>query len=358
MKKIYTILLFTTALLVTACNTKVNNVAADTTSSVKVKVAQATLLNANSNLAVSGKIKAVNSADVSTRIMGFVNKVYVKVGDKVTKGQILVAINNADLQAKKEQVHSAIVSAETTLKNVRKNYNRYKNLFDTQSISQKEMDDMKTNYLMAKAQLDLVKAQQREINAQFAYTNITAPFNGVITSKNIEVGAMANPGVSLLSIENSANFEVIAMVPESEIANIKNEMAVNVLVKSISKEVPGRVVEVSSSAKNSGTQYLVKVKLEKSNKALLSGMFATVQFPINKKSAEQTVVIDKKALVTKGQLTGVYTVGNNKKALLRWLRLGKDYNNTIEVLSGIQANETYIISANEKLYNGVKISIQ
>ena len=222
----------------------------------------------------------------------------------------------------------------------------------------KEMDDMTANYQMAKAGLESAKQMKNEINAQFAYSNITAPFNGIITSKNVENGDMANPGMPLLSMETPKEFEVMAMVPETEISKIKTGTSVDVLVKSIDKTLKGKVTEVSTSAKNTGGQYLVKINLEKTNANILSGMFTTVQFPVDRKVKSEIVLIPTEALVKNGQLSGVYTVSQSNTALLRWLRLGRVYGNKVEVLSGLSALESYIISAEGKLFNGAKISIQ
>ena len=87
-------------------------------------------------------------------------------------------------------------------------------------------------------------------------------------------------------------------------------------------------------------------------------MFVTVQFPIEKQTKTDLVLIPKNALVTKGQLSGVYTISDNSTAILHWLRLGRTFGDQVEVLSGLAANEPYIISADGKLFNGVKVSIQ
>ena len=357
-KYIYIIALISTSLVFNSCGSEDKKVVTDNAPAISVKVNKVQLNANNSFLSVSGKIQATNSADLSTRMMGYVKKVHVNVGDKVKKGQLLVSLNNADLQAKKAQVDAGIVQAQTAFKNAEKNYNRFKNLFESNSVTQKEMDDMTANYQMAKAGLESAKQMKNEINAQFAYSNITAPFNGVITSKNVENGDMANPGMPLLSMETPKEFEVMAMVPETEISQIKTGTSVNVLVKSIDKTIKGKVTEVSTSAKNTGGQYLVKVDLEKTDANILSGMFTTVQFPVSRNIKSAMVLIPTDAIVKNGQLSGVYTVSQSNTALLRWLRLGRVYGNKVEVLSGLSALESYIISAEGKLFNGAKISIQ
>ena len=358
MKKTYTAITLLVTLILASCGSEGKTNVADNSPAITVKVNQ---VEANGNspfLSASGKIQAKNSADLSTRMMGYVNKVHVNVGDQVRKGQLLVSINNADLQAKKAQVNAGITEATAAFNNAQKDYNRFKNLFTSNSASQKEMDDITANFEMAKARLEAANQMKNEINAQFTYSNISAPFNGIITGKNIKVGDMANPGMPLISIETPGVFEVIAMVPETEISSIKTGITVDVLVKSINKSLKGKVTEVSTSAKNTGGQYLVKIDLDETESNILSGMFATVQFPVERKAATAMVLVPTDAIVKNGQLSGIYTVSQSNTALLRWLRLGRTFGNQVEVLSGLNADEAYIVSAEGKLFNGAKISIQ
>lgn len=357
-KYIYLSAISAAALFITSCGREAKKKLEDNSPAISVKVNQVTTNDNSPILSVSGTIQSANSADLSTRMMGFVNKVLVNVGDKVTKGQLLVSINNTDLQAKSAQVNASITEANADFNNAQKDYNRFKSLFADNSASQKELDDMTARYEMAKARLEAAKQMKNEVNAQYAYTNITAPFSGVVTSKNVEQGDMANPGVPLISMESPGSFEVMAMVPETEISQIKNGTEVDVIVKSINERINGKVTEVSTSSKNTGGQYLVKVALDKTDANILSGMFTTVQFPIEKKVSTEMVLIPMEAIVNKGQLSGVYTVSQTNTALLRWLRLGRTFGNQVEVLSGLAADEAYIVSAKGKLYNGAKITIQ
>lgn len=357
-KHVYTITLIASAFLITSCGSDDKKTASNDPAAVAVKVSKVQSGTGNPFLSVSGKIQAVNSADLSTRMIGFVNKIYVKVGDKVKKGQLLVSINNTDLQAKRAQAGASITEATAAYNNARKDYIRFKKLFADESASQKELDDMTANFEMAQARLEAANQLKNEVDAQFKYANITAPFSGVVTNKFIDTGDLANPGMPLIAIEAPGNFEVNAMVPESEISRIKTGIEVDVVVKSISKTIKGKVMEVSTSAKNTGGQYLVKVALDKTDAAILSGMFTTVQFPIAKKSTANRVLIPTEAIVTHGQLSGIYTVSQSNTALLRWLRLGRAFGDNVEVLSGLTMDELYIVEAEGKLYNGVKISIK
>lgn len=358
MKKIFISVL--ALVLLASCNSeKKEQIIEEPAITVKVNVVSDN--NTNRFVTASGKIEAKNSANLSTRMMGYVNKVHVQVGQKVAAGQLLVSINNTDLQAKRAQVDASILQATAGFSNAKKDYDRFVSLFKQQSASQKELDDMTARYEMAKAGLEGAKQMRNEVMAQFSYSNITAPFSGVVTNTFIKQGDMANPGMPLVSVEGATKMQVMAMVSENDIAAIKKGMPVGVLVKTSNEKLKGKVSEVSISAANTGGQYLVKVDLDKTDATVLSGMFVNVQFPIENKintSKSEVLLVPESALVKQGQLTGIYTVETENVAILRWLRIGKSFGEKVEVLSGLSANERYIISADGKLYNGAFVSVQ
>ena len=328
---------------------------------IVVKVSGISAGTNSSFVSASGKIEAENSANLSTRMMGFVTKLHVQVGQKVTTGQLIVSINNTDLQAKKAQVDASITQATAAYNNAKKDYDRFTNLFKQQSASQKELDDMTARYEMAKASLQGAKQMRNEVVAQFSYANITAPFSGVVTNTFVKEGDMANPGMPLVSIEGASKLQVTAMVSENDITAIRNGMLVDILVKSNATALKGKVTEVSASAKNTGGQYLVKINLEPTKAKVLSGMFVNVQFPTESKTPSSTnkrMLVPESALVHQGQLTGIYTIGNGNVAILRWLRVGKKLGNQVEVLSGLSVKEQYVVSAEGKLYNGALVTVQ
>jgi len=359
MKNILIAVLFLTAISFTSCKKEKHEVYVDNPPAIAVKVSGVSQENNNPFIVASGKIEAKNSVSLSTRMMGYITKINVKVGDKVRKGQLLLSINNTDLVAKRAQVNAGISEATAGFNNAKKDFDRYTALFNDSSASQKELDDITAHYNMSKARLEAAKQMKNEINSQFSYANIRSPFSGVVTNKFVNAGDMANPGMPLLEVESPKVFQVRALVPESQISQIKLGEKVTVLVKSLGKTITGKVSEISTSAKNTGGQYLVKIALDKTNEKILSGMFVSVQFPVEKvKTDSKLVLIPTGALVHNGQLSGIYTVSQTNTALLRWLRLGRTYGDQVEVLSGLNADEKYIVSAEGKLYNGAKITIQ
>lgn len=348
--------LFMGALLLAACG---GESAPQHTASEPVTVSVATVgVDSEHYLtAGSGQIGSANSAVLSTRLMGHVERIPVKIGQKVNKGDLLVVINNMDLRAKKAQVLASIIEAKAAFSNAKKDHDRFVNLFHKNSASQKELDDMTARYEMAKARLQAAEEMEKEVNAQFTYVNIRAPFSGKVTNTFVDVGEMANPGMPLVGVEAPGILEVVAKIPENSIGQLHEGMEARVTVKALDTVLNGTLAELSTSASNTGGQYLATVQLKNPPASVLSGMYASVAFPVEN-SQSQMVTVPEQALVARGQLRGIYTVGQNDTAILRWLRLGDPVGDGFEVLSGLSAGETYIVSSQGKLFNGAKVAIQ
>lgn len=320
------------------------------------------LADAKQGLTVSGQIEAGQTANISTRVMGYITKIDVKVGDRVSKGQPLATISNDDILAKRAQVDAMIAEANAGYQNAQKDYDRFTALYKQQSASAKELDNITLQYHSAKARLEAAKQQRREVNAMMSYTNLTAPFAGTVTQKMVDAGSMASPGMPLLTIEQRRSYQVRASVPESEISLIKENTPVTINIDAIHKSIKGTIAQISQSSENSGGQYLIKATIpDNEKKGLFAGMYANVTIPVTqpvKTNVSDQVMVPLAAVQYKDQLTGLYTIGSNHTALLRWVRLGRTQGNQVEVLSGLAANEPFIVSAEGRLYNGVAVKIK
>lgn len=362
MKKYIYSMLFLGTLLLSSCSSDEKIAAQLTDAPVRVAVSKTTVANDLSQASASGKLVAKNSVNVSTRMMGYITNMKAEVGQNVSAGQLLVSINATDIQAKGGQANAQISQAQANYNIAKKDYERFQNLYQSQSASQKELDDMRARYEIAQAGLQAAQQMKNEVNAQYRYTNITAPISGTITAKYAEQGDMASPGMPLLTIESPSSLQAQVLVSEQNIALISNGMPVEVTLKTLNKTVSGTVSEISKSAANSGGQYMVKINIHNGS-GLLPGMFVNVQFPFKNSGKinqdfQESMMIPKAALVENGQLTGVYVVSSQSTAVLRWLKTGKTVGDRIEVLSGLNPKETYIVSSNGKLYNGAKIQIK
>ena len=342
--------------LFSCSNEKENQTTEDNQQAIQVSIATAEASGAKSTIDGSGQIHALESANISTRMMGRVEKVQAKSGMKVKKGDLLISISSSDLQAKAAQVDASIAQANAAFQNASKDYKRFQSLHKSGSASDKELENMESRYEMTKGSLDAAKSMKNEVMAQFEYLNIRAPFDGTIANTFVKAGDMASPGYPLINLESMAKMEAIVMISEEDIKKIEIGQKAKIDIKSIDINVNAAVREVSYSSKNTGGQYIVKLDITSQAKALLPGMFVNAKIEIDSITKDKSVVIPESAIIRNGQLSGVYTTSDDGKAILRWLRLGELKDNQVEVLSGLSLGETYILSTEGRLYNGIKIS--
>lgn len=311
------------------------------------------------SFSLSGEIVAKQTANISTRMMGYINKIYVKPGDRVSQGQLLVSISNEDILAKKSQVQAMINEAEAATKNAQRDYERFKTLHQQNSVSDKELENVSLQNTSMQSKLEMARQQMNEVDAMLAYTNIRAPFSGVITQKMADEGSMANPGMPILVMEQNSELQVVASVPENYIGNVKVGDVTQITFKSIATTVEGKIIELSPSAYRSGGQYAMKIAIDtKENKNIHAGMYVNIRIPnISGQSKTNKVMLYSSSIVFRDQLTGVYVVNDENEASLRWIRLGNTLGNQVEVLSGLKGDEKIILDAKGKLYNGVKVSV-
>jgi RND family efflux transporter MFP subunit len=317
--------------------------------------------SATSGITASGQVTSVKTANISTRVMGYITRVHVKIGDRVGKGQLLATISNNDIMAKKAQTVAMISEAEASLKSAQKDYQRFTNLYEKQSASTKELDNVTLQYSSAKSRLEAAQQMRNEVNAMLAYTTLKAPFAGVVTQKMAEEGSIANPGMPLLTLEQSSDLEISATVAETDISKIKRGDVATVAIKSSGRSFNGAVTEIIPSSQFTGGQYLVKVSIPQNEKKnLYAGMYANILIAKDTATTTEnkTVLVPFSSLVQNDQLTGVYTISAENTALLRWVRTGKTYGDKVEILSGLGRNEKFILNAESKLYNGAPLTIR
>jgi RND family efflux transporter MFP subunit len=359
-RSLYRPLIFITIIVLNACSSEHQKKNNTNEKPVAVTVSTAST-DGRSEILASGEVEAVQTANISTRLMGRITNIFVKAGDRVNKGQLLATVWSEDIKAKRAQVDAMIVEANSAYAAAQKDYDRFNSLYKQQSATAKELDNITLQYNSAKARVASVKQMRSEVNADLSYSNLIAPFSGIVTQKLSEVGSISNPGMPILTIEQDGVLQVSASVAESDISSIHLGGVAHVQIRSIDKSFDGKIIQIYPSSQFTAGQYPVKISIpaiEKKN--IQTGMFASVSFPVKEISQKiyNVVLAPLSALVYRDGLTGIYTVSANNTALLRWIRLGKTYGDKVEVISGLSRDEKFISTSQSKLYNGVPVSVK
>lgn len=302
----------------------------------------------------SGTVTSDRTVNMSTKVMGRITQLDVEEGDFVEKGDVLVRIKDDNLQAQKRQIESSLMEAKAGLQNVETNYNRMKNLYEKESATKKELDDISTEYEIAKAKVQMLESKMQEIEDMLDYTLLTAPFDGYVVSKMASEGDMAGPGQPIIAFEQEDKMKIKVTVPESEISLFNLNDTVTVAVKAAGYSGKGVVANINQSGSRGSRQFSVEIMLN-GDTGVKSGMFAEVGLTTDK---DRAIVVPQSAIIERGQLTGLHTLNDDSEVVLRWIRLGDTFGDKVEVLSGLSEGETFVASSDQRLEEGQKVSTQ
>ncbi len=304
-------------------------------------------------LPATGHLESTQVVQVSTRMMGWVEKLHVDVGDRVDRGDPLIGIDDTDMQAKRAQVEAGISEAEAMLANARVMAERFRSLYEEKSVSKQQLDDVETQLKRAEAGLASARAMRREIEVQIGYLLIEAPIAGVVTRRMIEEGNMASPGHPLLTLEQNDRMKAIARVGERDIGSIAVGDSVIVEVTSLpGARYPTTIDKVVLTADPGSRTYDVEARVANPAGRLKSGMFARVLVPI---AHRRTILVPPEGVIERGQLRGVWVVDADGVAGLRWVRLGRRFPGGYEVLSGLDAGERIVLRPEQPLVEGDRV---
>lgn len=332
---------------------------ADSVQPVAVKTVQATVQSVGQQVAYAGTVEPIEQVRLSTRIMGWVDDIPFEEGARVQKGAVLVKLRSKDFEAKRAQAEAAIAEAEANFKNVETNLRRVESLFEKKAATQKELDDIRAAFTSAQSRKKAAEEMKAEVEEMLRYSELRAPFDGVVARKFLEIGDLANPGMPILEVENMERVKVVAKVPESEVTNLSAGMPVVVEVAAAhvganGQTWTGKIERIVPAADPISRQFDIHVVADNSNRQIKSGMFARVV--VRGEEGEGSLLAPQSAVFRRGQLEGLFVVDSSNVARLRWVRTGVRENGSVEILSGLNPGEQVVTEGVESLLDGQKVS--
>ena len=339
----YGIFIFVLSVWLIACGDKIGPGTSATQGAgraVKATVVKAQVTQQPVYYEAVGTVTARITSTVSSKLMGVVRAVHVSEGDTVKQGDLLVTIDQRQVQARLEQ---ALANARVATKE----YQRYQQLLKEQSASQQEFDRAEARYREAQAAVDAARVSQKD-------ARVRAPYDGRVVEKMIDTGDLASPGTPFFTIEQEGLFCAELELPERYIQSIKLGLEVKVMVPAMdNQKFMGEVGRIVPTADARSRSFLIKVRMPE-GPDFKSGMFARVFIPVG---GAGMLLIPQAAIVTQGQLTGVYILDGNNIAHFRLVRTGKVYGDQVEVLSGLKDGQQFVRDFPPTMQDGAKIDI-
>ncbi len=382
-RKIALVIALVALVLAAGCGKKQAAAPADAGATV-VSTAKAATGLLNNRAVVSGKLEAVQTAGIVSKVPGKVAKVHVDVGDRVGAGQVLVTLENKDLADRVTQAQAAVAQAEAGLKSARAalanardnfmvaeaNYKRARELLAMGAISQAVFESQyELPYKQARqayentapAQVELAQAQLNQARAQLALARssyedsfIRAPFSGVVTARNVNPGEMAAT-MPVISMANIDRVVVKATVGEDHINQLKQGEKVQVKIGAVSAQpFTGVITSVAPAADPTTKAFPIKIEIDNPKHLLKPGMFAEVQLP---SSGQKQLLVPREAVVKDGERDCVWVVKQGK-VQRREIKAGESDGRYIAVISGLEAGEEVVTAGQESLQDGARVTVK
>lgn len=319
-----------------------------------------------------GTIRAAETAQLSAQMMGNVVSVHVREGDRVKRGQVLIVLDDSQPRAALDRAQAAVSAADHHAAAADSDYGlaqstmkRYEELYNKKSVSPQEFDEVRARAQGANARLRMANSEQVEAKAALAqartaldYTRVRAPFDGVVTERKVDPGALASPGMPLLTIEGVGRYRLEADVDETSLRDVKIGGVVRTQVDALGGEgeaIQGKVTQIVPAADPASRSFIVKIEIPQAA-GLHSGLFGRAYF---RRGERDSLVVPQSAIVDRGQMQGVFVLGPDQVASLRYVTLGRAAGNQqVEVLSGLQPGETLVLSPAQRDLAGKRISAE
>jgi RND family efflux transporter MFP subunit len=224
---------------------------------------------------LSSTVTSDNEKFITSRFMGFIKSVNVSEGTMVKKGQVLYSIDSTEIDNKKQQALLGVQMYENQYQTMKRNYERYKRLFEKGLVSKFEVEQLELGTKNLEDMVNVSKSQVKEVENQYRYLTIKAPNDGVIIRKNIKAGEMAIPGMPALVLTDLSSLKIIAEISETDLYKIKLKDEVKVLIPSLNYETIGHIESIIPSSNPMTHTFMIKVSFTPNSK-IYPGMYAKV----------------------------------------------------------------------------------
>jgi RND family efflux transporter MFP subunit len=305
---------------------------------VKVRLATVQTVSLPHVTEVTGTIRPAHHAMLAAKVMGTIAELPVTLGQRVRQGDLLLRISAAEINAK-------VIQARSQLNLALRDLERERDLLAKGASTAEMVRSLEDRFTMTEAMV-------REAETMLSYTEIRAPFDGVVAHKFVNAGDLAGPGQPLLEVEGTDDFEIEAGIPESLAAALAVGTSLEIEAPRVA--FTGRLREISSTADAATRSVGVKVAVP-AGTAVRSGQFARVLVP---GATVPNLLVPVVALSLSGQMERVFVAGENRQAVLRLVKTGDTHGDLVEVLSGLSSGEKVVLNPPAGLHEGQPLEAQ
>lgn len=311
--------------------------------------------NAEQGIVLPGNIQPNSKAAIYARVSGYLKSWQQDIGAHVTAGQVLASIEAPDLDQQLAQARATLASAKANYDIAATTANRYDILVKKQAIAQQLADQTAADAAAKKAVMDANAANVRQLEAMQSFKQIVAPFDGVVTQRNTDVGALINAGSAtgqeLFEVSDLHKVRIYVQVPQAMSADLRPGLKATLQMP----QYPGRKFDATlmttSNAMNAASHsMLVELEADNSDGKLFGGAYCRVEFQIP--NDPNMMRIPSTALIPANRGMQIAVVDDQNKVALKPIQMGRDFGDSVEVTAGVTPQDRVIDSPPETLRSG------
>jgi len=341
-------------------------------------------------ITLSGEFRPFQEVDVHAKVAGYIRRIYVDVGDHVKTGQTLAILEVPELDAQLQGAEAAIRRSQDAIRRAQGDlkraeslhqathldYTRLKQASDARPglIAEQELDNAQAKdregeaqisadeaaFSEARNQLDVASAEQKQLSAMSGYAQIVAPFDGVITKRYVDTGALVQAGTSsntqavpVVSVAQTDLFRLTLAVPESAVPMIRLGTTVTVHVQALNRDFEGKVARFANSVNQETRTMHTEVDVHNPGRTIVEGMYAEVKLTLAK--SDRALAVPIQAVSREGSHTTVLVVNSNDQIEEREVHLGIEGANQVEVVAGLKPNDRVVMGSRSDFRPGERV---
>jgi len=307
-------------------------------------------------------VQAYIDSPIYSRTNGYLKKWYVDIGSHVKQGQLLAEIETPEVDQQLRQARSDLQTAEANLNLAKITADRYSGLLKTDAVSKQDADNAEGNYAAQKATVQAAQANVKRLEELQSFEKIYAPFEGVITFRNTDIGHLIDSGSSggmrteLFHIAQPDKLRVYVNVPEIYAASTKPGINADLMVPEYpGRRFPGTIVRTANAIDQTTRTLLVEIRVDNPTGTLFSGAYAETHFKLP--NSGSSFILPVNALLFRSEGLRVVAVGEGNRAELKPITVGHDYGTEVEVVSGLGGDEAIIINPPDSIVSGEEVRV-
>ena len=329
---------------------------------VTVATTRPTPLSNGGDLVLPGNVTANYDAPIYARTNGYLKRWLVDIGAQVKAGQVLGEIESPEVDQQLRQAEADVATAQANQKIASVTAERWRNLRATDSVSKQEADEKLSLAASTDAQVQAAKANVQRLRELTGFQRIVAPFDGVVTARNTDVGQLINAGggsgPELFRIADTKRLRLYVKVPQTYAAAMQPGVQASLSFPDRpGKQYAARLDSTSSAIDSSSRTLLAQLIVDNKNNELLPGAYVEVHFQLPPDVGPKSFKLPANVLLFRGDGMHVATVDAHDHVVMKAVTVGRDYGSDIEVVDGLGPDDNVVLSPPDSLADGAVVHV-